>query len=76
MHGLQACLGSTWKYSHGGVPDELVVWFGRADVTAKGESVANLADILGTVAGIMLSRSGLPLGQSFCLLSIGEKGKP
>ncbi|MEW5299951.1 MAG: hypothetical protein WDW36_002919 [Sanguina aurantia] len=42
-----------------------------ADVTAKGESVANLADILGTVAGIMLSRSGMPLGRSFCLLSIG-----
>ena len=42
-----------------------------ADVTAKGESVANLADIGGTVAGILLSRSKLGMLPTFCLLSAG-----
>lgn len=42
-----------------------------ADVTAKGESVANLADIVGTVFGIALARSSLPLVPTFCALSCG-----
>ncbi|GMH40644.1 hypothetical protein BSKO_08548 [Bryopsis sp. KO-2023] len=42
-----------------------------ADVTAKGESVANLADILGTLTGIVLSRAQLPMGATFCALSAG-----
>lgn len=42
-----------------------------ADVTAKGESVANLADIGGTITGIMLSRTQLPMVPVFCLLSVG-----
>ena len=42
-----------------------------ADVTAKGESVANLADIGGTITGIMLSRTQLPMLPVFCLLSLG-----
>mmetsp|Transcript_18092 Transcript_18092/g.38937 ORF Transcript_18092/g.38937 Transcript_18092/m.38937 type:complete len:412 (-) Transcript_18092:1030-2265(-) len=42
-----------------------------ADVTAKGESVANLADIVGTVAGIALSKARLPLLPTFCGLSAG-----
>ncbi|EFJ49504.1 hypothetical protein VOLCADRAFT_80645 [Volvox carteri f. nagariensis] len=42
-----------------------------ADITAKGESVANLADILGTVAGIALSRMKLPRMPTFCVLSAG-----
>ncbi|GIL46240.1 hypothetical protein Vafri_3268 [Volvox africanus] len=42
-----------------------------ADITAKGESVANLADILGTVAGIALSRMRLPRMSTFCVLSVG-----
>jgi hypothetical protein len=45
-----------------------------ADITAKGESVANLADILGTVAGIMLSRMRLPRMPTFCVLSAGAPG--
>ena len=40
-------------------------------MTAKGESVANLADIGGTVAGILLSRSKLGMLPTFCLLSAG-----
>lgn len=36
-----------------------------------GESVANLADILGTTAGILLSRMNLPLRPTFCVLSLG-----
>lgn len=42
-----------------------------ADVTAKGESVANLADILGTLLGIALSKAKLPLFPTFCVLSGG-----
>lgn len=42
-----------------------------ADVTAKGESVANLADIIGTVMGIGLSKARLPLVPTFCALSVG-----
>lgn len=42
-----------------------------ADVTAKGESVANLSDICGVAFGIMLSRFGWPIGANFLLLSSG-----
>ena len=42
-----------------------------ADVTAKGESVANLADIGGSVTGILLSRSKFKMLPTFCLLSAG-----
>lgn len=43
----------------------------HADVTAKGESVANLADIGGTITGILLSRTKLGMVPTFCLLSAG-----
>lgn len=42
-----------------------------ADVTAKGESVANLSDIAGTVCGIYLSRLRLPIYVVFAGLSCG-----
>ncbi|KAK9809874.1 hypothetical protein WJX72_000793 [[Myrmecia] bisecta] len=42
-----------------------------ADVSAKGESVANLADICGTLAGILLARHASPLVPTFCVLSAG-----
>lgn len=42
-----------------------------ADITAKGESVANLADILGTLAGILLSKWKLPMVPTFVVLSCG-----
>ncbi|KAI8464617.1 MAG: vitamin B6 photo-protection and homoeostasis-domain-containing protein [Monoraphidium minutum] len=42
-----------------------------ADITAKGESVANLADILGTLAGIALSKAKLPMVATFAALSCG-----
>lgn len=42
-----------------------------ADITAKGESVANLADIIGTLLGIALSKAKLPLVPTFCFLSLG-----
>mmetsp|Transcript_29240 Transcript_29240/g.82515 ORF Transcript_29240/g.82515 Transcript_29240/m.82515 type:complete len:534 (-) Transcript_29240:354-1955(-) len=42
-----------------------------ADVTAKGESVANLADIAGTLFGIGLATARLPLVPSFVALSCG-----
>ncbi|WIA11604.1 hypothetical protein OEZ85_011709 [Tetradesmus obliquus] len=42
-----------------------------ADITAKGESVANLADILGTLAGILLSKGKLPMVPTFVVLSCG-----
>eukprot|EP00878_Enallax_costatus_P016994 GHUV01017842.1.p1 GENE.GHUV01017842.1~~GHUV01017842.1.p1 ORF type:complete len:446 (+),score=164.94 GHUV01017842.1:1291-2628(+) len=42
-----------------------------ADITAKGESVANLADILGTLAGILLSKWRLPMVPTFVCLSAG-----
>lgn len=42
-----------------------------ADVTAKGESVANLADILGTAFGIALARLNLPIVPTFGVLSVG-----
>jgi hypothetical protein len=42
-----------------------------ADITAKGESVANLADIIGTLLGIGLSKAKLPLVPTFCFLSLG-----
>eukprot|EP00798_Chlamydomonas_sp_ICE-L_P008878 gene8878-3758_t len=37
----------------------------------QGESVANLADILGTVFGIALSKMNLPMFPTFCVLSCG-----
>lgn len=43
----------------------------QADITAKGESVANLADILGTLAGIVLSKWKLPMVPTFVVLSCG-----
>ena len=42
-----------------------------ADVTAKSESVANLADIAGTFLGIALCRMNAPLVPTFCILSAG-----
>lgn len=42
-----------------------------ADVTAKGESVANLADVIGTVFGIAMTRINLPVVPSFLALSLG-----
>lgn len=41
------------------------------DVTAKGESVANLADVVGTVAGIVMARVGAPALPAFLVLSAG-----
>ena len=43
----------------------------HADVTAKGESVANLADIGGTITGILLSRTKFSMVPTFCVLSAG-----
>lgn len=43
----------------------------QADITAKGESVANLADIMGTIAGILLSKWKLPMVPTFMVLSCG-----
>lgn len=42
-----------------------------ADITAKGESVANLADLLGTAFGIALTKMSLPVLPTFALLSTG-----
>ena len=42
-----------------------------ADVTAKGESVANLSDVLGVAAGIALSKLKWPMAVTFGLLSCG-----
>jgi hypothetical protein len=42
-----------------------------ADVTAKGESVANLADVLGTICGILLAKANLPVIPTFAVLSCG-----
>lgn len=42
-----------------------------ADITAKGESVANLADLMGTAMGIALSKLSLPVIPTFMLLSAG-----
>eukprot|EP00803_Ostreobium_quekettii_P003133 evm.model.scf_115EXC.9 EVM.evm.TU.scf_115EXC.9 scf_115EXC:108357-114057(+) len=42
-----------------------------ADITAKGESIANLADIVGTVAGIVLSKMRVPVLPTFLCLSTG-----
>ena len=42
-----------------------------ADITAKGESVANIADLAGTVAGLLFSRSRLPAHVVFAVLSAG-----
>mmetsp|Transcript_2721 Transcript_2721/g.6356 ORF Transcript_2721/g.6356 Transcript_2721/m.6356 type:complete len:561 (-) Transcript_2721:65-1747(-) len=42
-----------------------------ADITAKGESVANLADILGTIFGILLFRTRWPVVPCFAGLSAG-----
>lgn len=42
-----------------------------ADVTAKGESVANLADVLGTIFGILVSKARAPVLPTFCFLSAG-----
>ena len=38
-------------------------------MTAKGESVANLADVVGTAAGIVLDKAQLPVVPTFCVLS-------
>lgn len=42
-----------------------------ADVTAKGESVANLADVVGTVFGIILAKANMPVLPTFLVLSAG-----
>jgi hypothetical protein len=42
-----------------------------ADVTAKGESVANLADVIGTVFGIVLANANMPVVPTFLALSAG-----
>ena len=42
-----------------------------ADITAKGESVANLADVLGTITGIILAKANLPIIPTFAGLSFG-----
>jgi hypothetical protein len=42
-----------------------------ADVTAKGESVANLSDILGVIVGIGLSKLKWHIAATFALLSFG-----
>ncbi|KAL4451307.1 hypothetical protein ABPG77_009379 [Micractinium sp. CCAP 211/92] len=42
-----------------------------ADVTAKGESVANLADVVGTALGIALAKTNLPVVPTFTVLSLG-----
>lgn len=42
-----------------------------ADLAAKGESVANLADVVGTGVGIALARAGVPTLPAFGLLSVG-----
>lgn len=36
-----------------------------------GESVANLADVVGTAAGIALAKLNLPVLPTFCILSLG-----
>ena len=38
---------------------------------SAGESVANLADVVGTAAGIALAKLNLPVLPTFCLLSLG-----
>lgn len=40
-----------------------------ADITAKGESVANLADVFGTAFGILLAKAKLPTVPTFVALS-------
>ncbi len=42
-----------------------------ADITAKGESVANLADVLGTAFGIVLAKQNAAMLPTFAVLSIG-----
>eukprot|EP00889_Picochlorum_renovo_P007361 jgi/Picre1/34391/NNA_001861.t1 len=42
-----------------------------ADVTAKGESVANLADVFGTAFGIILAKAKFPTVPTFLSLSVG-----
>lgn len=42
-----------------------------ADITAKGESVANLSDVFGTAFGILLAKAKLPTVPLFLGLSIG-----
>ena len=42
-----------------------------ADITAKGESVANLADVMGTLCGIMLARGNFQIVPTFAILSVG-----
>lgn len=42
-----------------------------ADITAKGESVANLSDVFGTAFGILLAKAKLPTIPLFVGLSIG-----
>ena len=42
-----------------------------ADITAKGESVANLSDVFGTAFGILLAKAKLPTIPLFIGLSVG-----
>lgn len=69
-----ACLVLVWKHPF---LQSMPTWAPafvsvlQADVTAKGESVANLADIAGTIAGIMLSKAKLPMLPTFIVLSAG-----
>lgn len=42
-----------------------------ADITAKGESVANIADIVGTFVGVIMAKYNLPLVPAFLALSAG-----
>jgi hypothetical protein len=42
-----------------------------ADITAKGESVANLADVFGTAFGILLAKAKYPTVPTFVCLSAG-----
>lgn len=42
-----------------------------ADITAKGESVANLSDVFGTAFGILLAKAKLPTVPLFLGLSVG-----
>ncbi|CAI5500096.1 unnamed protein product [Closterium sp. Naga37s-1] len=41
------------------------------DITAKGESISNLADLMGTGAGILIARSNPHLAATFAVLSCG-----
>ena len=57
-----------WAAEH---PAPAVHAFSPHPTPCAGESVANLADVLGTAFGIVLARASPPLVPSFCLLSVG-----